>query len=99
EQKRVKFTYAKDEEVLESYKLLAKHEGILAAMESSHAITEVIKLAPKLGKNKIVVVNLSGRGDKDLFIVTKAFKDKGFKEYLRNECAGDGFRGKLGNVC
>lgn len=82
---RVKFSYAMDDEVISAYQLLAKTEGILAALESSHAIAEVIKLAPKLSKNKVIVVNCSGRGDKDLFIVTKRLKDKNFKEFLRCE--------------
>lgn len=82
---RIKFSYAMDDEVISAYQLLAKTEGILAALESSHAIAEVIKLAPKLSKNKVIVVNCSGRGDKDLFIVTKRLKDKNFKEFLRCE--------------
>lgn len=71
---RVKFTYALDEEVLKAYQLLAKTEGIFAALESCHAVAEVIKLAPKLSKNKKIVFNCSGRGDKDYFIVTKELK-------------------------
>lgn len=82
---RIKFTYALDEEVMQAYELLAKTEGILAALESSHAVAEVIKLAPKLSKNKTIVVNCSGRGDKDLFIVTKKFKDQNFKEFLKRQ--------------
>lgn len=82
---RVKFTYALDDEIIDAYKTLAKTEGIFAALESSHAIAEVIKLAPKLSKNKIIVFNCSGRGDKDLFIVTKKLGDKNFKEFLKRE--------------
>jgi tryptophan synthase beta chain len=82
---RVKFTYALDKEVLEAYKLLATSEGIFAAMESTHALVETIKIAKKLGKNKKIVFNCSGRGDKDLFIVTKAFKDKKFNDFLKRE--------------
>jgi len=73
---RVKFCYALDDEVIEAYKLLARSEGIFAAMESSHAVAEVIKMAPKLGKDKIIVMNCSGRGDKDLFIVSEKLKCK-----------------------
>ncbi|MEK7672697.1 MAG: tryptophan synthase subunit beta [Patescibacteria group bacterium] len=80
---RVEFRYALDSEVIEAYKLLARSEGIFAAMESSHAIAEVIKMAPKLPKSKKIVVNCSGRGDKDLFIVTSVLKDKKFKEFLK----------------
>jgi tryptophan synthase beta chain len=70
---RLQMVYALDDEVMEAYEKLARTEGILAAMESSHAIVEVLKLAPKLEKDKVIVVNCSGRGDKDLFIVSKKF--------------------------
>jgi tryptophan synthase beta chain len=71
---RIKMSYAIDKDVLEAYSLLAKKEGIFAALESSHALAEVIKMAPKLSKDKVIVFNCSGRGDKDLFIVNKLFK-------------------------
>ena len=54
-----------DAEALDAFKLLARLEGILPALETAHAIAQTAKLAPKLGKDKIIVVNLSGRGDKD----------------------------------
>ncbi|MFA5820516.1 MAG: tryptophan synthase subunit beta [Candidatus Gracilibacteria bacterium] len=82
---RVKFTYALDEEVMKAYKMLAENEGVFAALESAHAVAEVIKLAPKLGKDKVIVFNCSGRGDKDLFIVTKKLKDKNFREFLKQQ--------------
>ncbi|MBI5152375.1 tryptophan synthase subunit beta [Candidatus Peregrinibacteria bacterium] len=66
---RIKTSYALDKEVLSAYEMLAKEEGIFAALESAHAVAEVIKLAPKLSKDKIIVFNCSGRGDKDLSIV------------------------------
>jgi len=71
---RVKYTYATDEEALESFKLLSLKEGIIPALESSHAIAEAIKLAPKMKKDQIIIVNLSGRGDKDLGIVIEYFR-------------------------
>lgn len=80
--KRVEFVSATDQEALDAFKLLAKTEGIISALESAHAVAHAIKLAPDVSKNKIIVVNLSGRGDKDLFILTKAFKDKKFYEFL-----------------
>jgi len=70
---RIKPSYSLDSDVLKAYELLASQEGILAALESCHAVAEVIKLAPKLDKNKIIVFNCSGRGDKDLFIVSRKF--------------------------
>jgi tryptophan synthase beta chain len=66
---RVRYTYAKDEEALEAFKLLSQQEGIIPALESAHAIAEAIKLAPKMKKDQIIIVNLSGRGDKDLGII------------------------------
>lgn len=82
---RVHFSYSKDDEVLAAYKLLAREEGIFAAMESSHAVAEVIKLAPTLEQDKVIVFNCSGRGDKDLFIVTEALGDKGFQAFLKDK--------------
>lgn len=64
--KRIKYTYATDEEALAAFEILSKTEGIIPALESAHAVAEAIKLAPKLTKDKIIVVNLSGRGDKDV---------------------------------
>lgn len=83
--RRVKFTYAKDDEVLSAYQLLAQTEGVFAALESSHAVAEVIKLAPTLNQEQIIVFNCSGRGDKDLFIVTKELRDTGFQAFLSDE--------------
>jgi tryptophan synthase beta chain len=82
---RIQFSHALDDEVVSAYQLLARTEGIFAAMESSHAVAEVIKLAPTLSKDQIVVFNCSGRGDKDLFIVTKALQDEGFQTFLKDQ--------------
>jgi tryptophan synthase beta chain len=63
---RVRYTSATDEEALAAFDLLSREEGIIPALESAHAIAEVIKLAPTLKKSQLIVVNLSGRGDKDV---------------------------------
>jgi len=63
---RVEYTSATDEEAIAGFHLLAKTEGILPALESAHAIAEAGKHAPRLSKKRIVLVNLSGRGDKDV---------------------------------
>lgn len=63
---RVQYTYATDDEALNAFELLSKIEGIIPALESAHALAEVVKRAPKLSKDEIVIVNLSGRGDKDV---------------------------------
>ncbi len=64
--KRVSYTSATDDEALAAFDLLSQEEGIVPALESAHAIAEVVKLAPKMTKRSIIVVNLSGRGDKDV---------------------------------
>jgi tryptophan synthase beta chain len=69
---RVLYTHATDEEALEAARLLARLEGIIPALESAHAIAEVMKRAPKMPPEAIIVANLSGRGDKDLAIFQAA---------------------------
>ena len=64
--KRVEYTYATDDKALEAFMKLARLEGIIPALESSHAVAEVIQRAPTMGKDQIIIVNLSGRGDKDV---------------------------------
>lgn len=68
---RVQYTSVTDDEAIESFKALCKFEGIMPAIESSHALAQAIKDAPKMDKDKIIVVNLSGRGDKDVHTVAK----------------------------
>ncbi len=63
---RVQYTYATDDEALNAFKMLCETEGIIPALESSHAVAEAIKAAPKMSKDEIIIVNLSGRGDKDV---------------------------------
>ncbi|HHU92978.1 MAG TPA: tryptophan synthase subunit beta [Halanaerobiaceae bacterium] len=63
---RAQYLTISDEEALEAFHLLSKVEGIIPALESSHAVAQAIKLAPKLDKEQIIIVNLSGRGDKDV---------------------------------
>src|SRR5512136_811933 len=63
---RVEYTYATDEQALAAFMKLAQLEGIIPALESAHAIAEVIQRAPNLGKDSLIIVNLSGRGDKDV---------------------------------
>lgn len=63
---RIRYTYATDEEALSAFELLSKTEGITPALETAHALAEVVKLAPTLSKDTIIIVNLSGRGDKDV---------------------------------
>jgi tryptophan synthase beta chain len=66
DRRRIEYTYATDDEALSAFDLLANEEGIVPALESAHAIAHVVKLAPRLRKSQIIIVNLSGRGDKDV---------------------------------
>ena len=68
---RAEYVPIMDHEALEAFQLLTRLEGIIPALEPSHAIAEVIKRAPKMGKDEIILMNLSGRGDKDIFTVGK----------------------------
>lgn len=69
--KRVEYVAATDDEALDAYERLSRTEGIIPALESAHAIAHVVKLAPKLPRDWIIVVNLSGRGDKDCVEVSR----------------------------
>ena len=71
---RAKYVAVSDKEALEGFNLLSQIEGIIPALESAHAIAYLKKIAPGLDKNKIIVVCLSGRGDKDIDIVKKRIK-------------------------
>lgn len=71
---RVEYTSAKDDEALAAFHLCCKLEGIIPALESAHALAEVFKRAPKLPKDHLMVVNLSGRGDKDMQTVMHHFE-------------------------
>ncbi len=69
---RAYYTYATDEETLEAFQLLSQLEGIIPALESAHAVAEAVKRAPQMGRDEIILINLSGRGDKDLDTVIEA---------------------------
>jgi tryptophan synthase beta chain len=69
---RVDYQSATDVEALEAFKLLCKIEGIIPALEPAHAIAAVMRIAPTMPKDKIIIVNLCGRGDKDIFTVAEA---------------------------
>jgi tryptophan synthase beta subunit len=70
---RAEYTSVTDAEALDALKTLSETEGIIPALESSHAVAHAIKLAPQMTKEQIMIVNLSGRGDKDMQTVAKAF--------------------------
>jgi tryptophan synthase beta chain len=72
DRRRAEYVTASDEEALEAFQLLSRLEGILPALESAHAVAYTMKLARELDKDKIIIVNLSGRGDKDVHVVAGA---------------------------
>ena len=69
--KRVNYFSIKDKEALEAFQFCTRMEGIIPALEPSHALAHVMKIAPKLDKNKVIIMNMCGRGDKDVFNVAK----------------------------
>lgn len=76
---RVEYVAATDDEAVEALLLLSKTEGIIPAIESSHAIAEAIKRAPQLDKDKIIIINVSGRGDKDVAAIADYLEAKAAK--------------------
>ncbi len=63
---RIEYTYALDQEALDAFQLCSRIEGIMPALESAHAVAHAVKIVPEMGKDEIVIVNMSGRGDKDV---------------------------------
>ncbi len=74
--KRAAYVSATDQQALEAFQALARHEGILPALESAHAVYQAMKMAPRMPKNSILIVNLSGRGDKDVNTVLERLGSK-----------------------
>jgi tryptophan synthase beta chain len=74
EEKRVKYMSATDNEALEAFQYCCKQEGIIPALEPAHALAVLIKVAPQMSSDKIIVMNMCGRGDKDIFTVADALK-------------------------
>jgi tryptophan synthase beta chain len=82
---RIRFEAATDQEVVEALALTIKKEGVIPALESAHAFAQAFKEAPGLSKEDIVVINQSGRGDKDIFTVADAFGDPKWQEFIKNK--------------
>ena len=79
DQGRIEYAFATDDEVLEAFQLCSRQEGIIPALESTHALVHGLKRAKALGQDKIIVVNLSGRGDKDVQQVQKLLTERSNK--------------------
>lgn len=82
---RVEFTSARDAEALEALRFFARNEGILFALESAHAGAAALRLAPGLAKEAVLVINMSGRGDKDLFITAGQLDRDNWRAFLEEE--------------
>jgi tryptophan synthase beta chain len=86
---RVRFESATDREVLEAFELTVRKEGLIPALESAHAFARAFKEIPAMSPSDIVVINQSGRGDKDIFTVADAFGDPKWKQFIRRKAGGD----------
>jgi tryptophan synthase beta chain len=84
---RVEFTRVEDREALEALAFFARHEGLIFALESAHAAAAAQRLAPTLPEHTALVVNMSGRGDKDLFILASVLDGQAWREFLAREAA------------
>lgn len=82
EKGRVRFTAATDAEVMEALELTMKNEGIIPALESAHGFVQAFKEAPGLGKDEAIIINMSGRGDKDIFTIANAFGDPSWQDFI-----------------
>ena len=84
---RIEFTSVTDDEALEAVKFFARTEGVIFALESAHGGAAAIRLARETPKGKAVIVNMSGRGDKDIFITSPVFRPVEWKKFLKSELA------------
>ena len=82
---RVRFEAATDKEVIEAFKTTVKNEGMIPALESSHAVARALKEAPEGKAEDIYLINLSGRGDKDIFTIADALGDEKWRDFLRHK--------------
>lgn len=82
EQGKVRFEAATDQEVMAALDLTMKKEGIIPALESAHAFVQAFKDADRFGADQAIIINMSGRGDKDIFTIAHAFDDPSWKEFI-----------------
>ncbi|AFV12818.1 tryptophan synthase beta subunit TrpB [Thermacetogenium phaeum DSM 12270] len=93
---RARYTTVTDREALDAFQLLSRTEGIIPALESAHAVAQAVKMAPTLEREKVIVVNLSGRGDKDVPEVAKFLRVEGSgRENVISRCSGEGFTDRV----
>lgn len=82
---RIRFEAATDQEVVDALALTIRKEGLIPALESAHAFAQAFKEAPNLSKTDIILINQSGRGDKDIFTVADAFNDPTWQEFIKKK--------------
>jgi tryptophan synthase beta chain len=82
---RVRFEAVTDSEVLDAMSLTIRKEGLIPALESAHAFAQAFKEAPCLSRDEIILINQSGRGDKDIFTIADAFADPGWQAFIRKK--------------
>lgn len=85
EQGRVRFEAATDDEVREALRLVMRSEGLIPALESTHAFARAIAEAPAMARDEIILINQSGRGDKDIFTVADAIEDRAWEAFIRTK--------------
>ena len=85
EEGRVRFEAASNKEVLDALSLTIKKEGLIPALESAHAFSQAFKEVSSLSGDDIILINLSGRGDKDIFTIADAFADPGWQEFIQKK--------------
>ena len=82
---RIEFTTASDKEALDALRFFARHEGIVFALESAHAASVGLKIAAEYGREQAIIINMSGRGDKDLFIAARMLNPEHWRQFLQEE--------------
>lgn len=85
EKQRVRFEAATDEMVRETLKLVMRTEGLIPALESTHAFAQAVAEAPLMSKDQVILINQSGRGDKDIFTVADTIEDDHWKQFIKNK--------------
>ncbi len=87
ESDKVRFTAATDDSVREALRLVMRKEGLIPALESTHAFARAIEEAPSMGRDEVILVNMSGRGDKDIFTIADALEDRKWQEFIGKKAA------------
>ncbi|MFV0277546.1 MAG: tryptophan synthase subunit beta [Parahaliea sp.] len=82
---RVRFTASTDDEVREALQLVMRKEGLIPALESTHAFARAIAEAPAMGRDEVILINQSGRGDKDIFTVADALDDRHWQQFIQEK--------------